>query len=42
MGVDYKKYDKEVKKHIIKDSFEPADGDEEGDLFSRRNQSREK
>ena len=40
MGVDYKKYDKEVKKHIIKDSFEPADGDEEGDLFSRRNQSK--
>jgi len=40
MGVDYKKYDKEVKKHIIKDSFEPADGDEGEDLFSRRNKSK--
>jgi ATP-dependent Clp protease ATP-binding subunit ClpC len=39
MGVDYKKYDKVVKKYIIQDSFEPADGEEE-DLFSRRSQSR--
>jgi ATP-dependent Clp protease ATP-binding subunit ClpC len=39
MGVDYKKYDKVVKKYIIQDSFEPADSEEE-DLFSRRSQSR--
>ena len=26
MGVDYKNYDKTVKKYIINDSFEHADG----------------
>ena len=39
MGIDYKKYDKVVKKYIIKDNFEPAGGEEE-DLFSKRSQSR--
>ena len=34
MGVDYKKYENTVKKYIIKDSFEPADGDS-GDMFNR-------
>ena len=34
MGVDYKVYDKTVKKYLIEDSFEPADGESE-DMFNK-------
>ena len=41
MGVDYKNYDKTVKKYIINDSFEHADGEPE-DIFNRPSRKKNK